>query len=104
MVPVELFCGPVWQQLAWTLLHFVWQGFLVMAAVAALGWLCPLARAESRHALALLGLVVMAICPVVTFALLLLPTPAFWSLSGVSGLACPLRSLAQPWEERRWHC
>ena len=75
MLPVELFCGPIWQQLAWTLLHFVWQGYLVMAAVAVLGWLGRFARAESRHALALLGLVVMALCPVVTFSLLLFPVP-----------------------------
>jgi len=70
MALADLFCDPIWQRLSWTLLHFVWQGFLVMGAVAVLGWLHPAARAESRHALALLGLAVMALCPLVTFALL----------------------------------
>ena len=57
MVPVELFCGPIWQQLAWTLLHFVWQGFLVMAAVAVSGMAvspCP-GRKPARPGFARVG-------------------------------------------------
>ena len=70
MTPLEILCGPVCQRLAWTLLHFVWQGLLVAAGVAAIGWLFPLAQARSRYAVAVAGLLLMACCPPITFAVL----------------------------------
>jgi beta-lactamase regulating signal transducer with metallopeptidase domain len=70
MTPFEILCGPVCQRLAWTLLHFVWQGFLVAAGVAAIGWLFRLAQARSRYAVAVAGLLLLACCPLITFAVL----------------------------------
>jgi TonB family protein len=54
--------------LGWTLVHFLWQGF----ALAALLHIClPLCRsAESRHACALVTLVLMALTPILTFAVI----------------------------------
>jgi hypothetical protein len=66
----EILWGPAGQRLAWTLLHFVWQGFLAGAGVAMTGRLFPAARASGRYAVALAGLVLMACCPFVTFAML----------------------------------
>jgi len=70
MFPLDMLHEPVWQRLAWTLLHFVWQGFAVVAGVTLLLWLVPCRRAQVHYSLYLTGLVVMAACAVVTFALL----------------------------------
>lgn len=61
---------PIWQQLAGTLLHFLWQGSLIAAGY---GLLCRLRNprtAAGHYALALTTLAVMAVCPVVTFFVL----------------------------------
>jgi GWxTD domain-containing protein len=55
--------------LAWTLAHFVWQGALLGAAAWALLRALPERRPESRYAIACALLAVMAICPMVTLAL-----------------------------------
>jgi hypothetical protein len=71
----EILWGPLGQRLAWTLLHFLWQGLLIAAGVAALGWLFSRAQARGRYAVALAGLVLMASCPLITFGVLEISAP-----------------------------
>ena len=65
----ETLGGPLGQRLAWTLLHFLWQGLVISAGVAAAGWLLSPGRIRGRYAVALAGLVLMACCPLVTFGI-----------------------------------
>jgi len=62
------------QALAWTLLHFVWQG----AALAALFALAStiFRRANTRYVLAVITLVAMLAAPIVTFTMLRQTVPA----------------------------
>ncbi|MHC4178573.1 MAG: M56 family metallopeptidase, partial [Planctomycetota bacterium] len=76
MLPLDMLNEPVWQRLAWTLLHFVWQGLVVAAGVTLLRLLVPWRRPQARYALYLTGLLLMAACPLVTFALVQAPMPA----------------------------
>jgi beta-lactamase regulating signal transducer with metallopeptidase domain/protocatechuate 3,4-dioxygenase beta subunit len=57
-------------RLALTLLHFCWQGFGVVLVLLFLGGLLRLRRPESRYALYLAALLVMAGCPLATFWIL----------------------------------
>ena len=68
MSAIELFAGPEWERVGLALLHFVWQGAAVAGGVAGVGML--LRRGRRRYALYLMGLMVMAACPVVTYCLL----------------------------------
>ncbi|HYV36317.1 MAG TPA: M56 family metallopeptidase [Gemmataceae bacterium] len=53
--------------LAMTLLHFVWQGVAVAAALICLGGLLRLRQPSARYALYFAALALMGACPVVTF-------------------------------------
>jgi beta-lactamase regulating signal transducer with metallopeptidase domain/protein involved in polysaccharide export with SLBB domain len=55
-----------------TLAHFLWQGALVWAVVAAWAWIVQPRRAQSRYAMYCATLVVLAVCPVATLSLSLL--------------------------------
>src|SRR5579884_1353607 len=61
---------PLVLQLGWALVHFLWEGavvaLLVAAALRAMRGKSP----EARYAVACLGLLMMAMCPVVTFIVL----------------------------------
>jgi beta-lactamase regulating signal transducer with metallopeptidase domain len=61
---LELLSQPAWQQVAWTLVHFVWQGAIVGAAL----WLLLffLRGAHSRYATALVAFTALIACPIVT--------------------------------------
>lgn len=54
-------------RLAWTLIHFVWEGALVAAVLAILLWSTRRASASLRYSLACAGLILLVACPVVTF-------------------------------------
>jgi beta-lactamase regulating signal transducer with metallopeptidase domain len=71
----EILGGPLGQRLAWTLLHFLWQGLLISAGVAAAGWLLSPAQTRGKYAVALAGLVLMACCPLVTFGIVQVSAP-----------------------------
>lgn len=58
---------PQVQSLAWTLLHFLWQGSLVWACTALALRFCWRSRAQVRYSLALLGLVACLLLPVGTY-------------------------------------
>ena len=75
MSVVEFFSQPVWHRLGLTLAHFLWQGLLVaMIAYAAVRAL-SLKRGNPRYVAYLLAFVTMAICPLVTFAVLRVSAP-----------------------------
>ena len=76
MSAAELFSGPACQRLTWTLVHFLWQGLAVAAAVAALLWLLRTSRTPARYGLCLAGILVMALCPAATFLLQTASMPA----------------------------
>ncbi|MFP2957227.1 M56 family metallopeptidase [Myxococcus sp. 1LA] len=96
------------------LLGFLWQGAVVALAVAGVLLLMPQRAARTRYATACLGLVAMAVLPVVTFLTALeeatraLSSGTFESLTHVSVLtvvSTETASLAeQPWTEvlRPW--
>ena len=68
MAPLlDVLSGTVCQRLTWTLLDFLWQGFIV--AAAAYGWLrwFPARQAQGRYVLCLAALLAMALCPLITF-------------------------------------
>ena len=70
MTLLEVLQQPVWQQFTLTLLHFLWQGVMVAAIlVVVLGW-CDARRTRARYGLCLVAMLVMAACPVLTFAVL----------------------------------
>ena len=71
----DVLSGPLGQRLAWTLLHFLWQGLLMSAGAAAAGWLLSPSQTRGRYAVAMIGLILMACCPLVTFAVLQVPAP-----------------------------
>lgn len=67
---VEHLSSPVAQCLSLTLLHFLWQGLLLGLAYWTLLAATGVRSARIRYATSLLTLTLMALCPVVTFAVL----------------------------------
>jgi beta-lactamase regulating signal transducer with metallopeptidase domain len=63
--------------LAWTLLHFLWQGAALAAFLAAI--LAFVRRADKRYALSVVALALMIAAPTVTFALLWKSAPVMSS-------------------------
>lgn len=70
----EAFMQPVWQRVAESLLHFVWQGTVIAVLLAAILRLGRFRAANTRYAVTLAALSLMAICPIATFCLI--PPPA----------------------------
>lgn len=58
--------------LAWTLIHFLWQGVLIAALLLLALWLAPhdddVARSNHRYGAAMLALALLMLAPVLTFA------------------------------------
>lgn len=68
--------SPLAQTLAWSLLHFFWQGVLLWALTGLALRLARHARPELRHTLGCAALLLALLCPVLTFLHLLhSPTP-----------------------------
>lgn len=80
------------RDLGWTLIHFLWQGFLLAAL---LHTILPLCRsAIARHNCALATLVMMALAPVLTFLFI----HDFGSSSGAAqNAAGPAAAILAPW-------
>ncbi len=70
MSVVEFFSQPVWHRLSLTLVHFLWQGLSVAVVAYAAVRVPRLKRGNPRYGAYLLAFAVMAICPLVTFAVL----------------------------------
>jgi bla regulator protein blaR1 len=64
------------QALGWSLIHFLWQGALVGVLFAWSRALLPKQQSSARYTTGLLALVVLVLCPAVTFALLWSPQPS----------------------------
>ncbi|HET7086383.1 MAG TPA: M56 family metallopeptidase [Rhizomicrobium sp.] len=79
------------RELGWTLIHFLWQGFLLAALLHAILPRCR--NAIVRHNCALATLVLMALAPVATF----LSIHNLAKSGGLSLAAGPLPSAAAPW-------
>jgi hypothetical protein len=60
--------------LGWALIHFVWQGLLIVGCTALLLNLLRKAAAHTRYVIACGGLLIAALVPLVTFLLLLQQT------------------------------
>ena len=58
------------ETLGWTLLHFLWQGLAVAIVVYAALLVARNLSSTTRYSIALVGLAVMAACPVLTFCFL----------------------------------
>jgi len=70
MPPFDLPYEPAWQRETLTLLHFLWQGLLVAVVLVLVLWLLRVRRARARYALSLPAMLLMTVCPVVTFLVL----------------------------------
>lgn len=66
MLLLNILRDPMWQPLSQTLLHFIWQGLLVAAAVATVLHVWPVRKARSRYFIFLSALLAVAACPIVT--------------------------------------
>ena len=53
------------ESLAWSLIHFLWQGAAIVAVVGLILWLLRSARPTTRYAVCLIGLIAMTACPIV---------------------------------------
>jgi len=71
MMPLaSIFEEAIVQQLGWTLLHFIWQGVAAALLVGLVMMLLRRSSANARYVVGCLGLLIMAILPVVTFFVL----------------------------------
>lgn len=106
------------QALGWCLVHFLWQGALIGALYALLRVVLP--RGNARYVIAMLALLVLAACPIVTawheFQILAQPVDLGKVVVGASSSAAapiagvsrgdtmsPLR-VALPWLVLAWMC
>src|SRR5690242_18548384 len=64
---LPLLPGALIDRLGWTLLHFVWQGAMVVILFAVLLFLMRHRSASSRYLVCCAALVVSALCPPLTF-------------------------------------
>jgi beta-lactamase regulating signal transducer with metallopeptidase domain len=63
---VEWLAQPACRILTLMLVHFLWQGLVVVFVLIAFTRLCNIVRAQARYACSLVALVVMTACPIVT--------------------------------------
>ncbi len=88
---------PLVELMGWTVVHFLWQGFVVAGPLALSLWALRLHAAAARYYTACAGLVVLAICPVVTLALLVAQSePASWSSLECAQLDLPNQTSSLP--------
>lgn len=71
MIIESLLSAPVLTAVGWTLVHFLWQGALIGAAVAVALSLLGDRRAEARYAACIMGLVLMVLAPPLTLIVML---------------------------------
>jgi len=68
MSVLDILGESVGQRLAWTLLHFLWQGLLVASVAVFLLRRISVMNANRHYAVSLAALLTMAVCPLATFA------------------------------------
>jgi beta-lactamase regulating signal transducer with metallopeptidase domain/HEAT repeat protein len=65
---------PLVQRLAWTLIHFAWQGFSIALLLALAVGLGRVRRSNWRYSFSLVALVAMTVSPIATFMVVNVPT------------------------------
>ena len=68
------------EALAWSLVHFLWQGIAIVAVLSLILWLLQSARPTIRYAVCLIGLFAMLACPIVTLTCFD-PVPTAWRVT-----------------------
>ena len=86
MGPWHLLDGPAGERLTWTLLHFLWQGLLIVVTAELLLGLLRLRQAKIRYAILVVALALMALCPPATFLILDIPSAQTASGPGTPAL------------------
>jgi beta-lactamase regulating signal transducer with metallopeptidase domain len=96
---------PLVELMGWTLVHFLWQGFVVMGPLAFSLWVLRRQTASIRYFTACTGLIVLSFCPVMTLTLLVAQSDhARWGTShqfaehnlSNSPSICPQASIEKP--------
>ncbi|HET9033257.1 MAG TPA: M56 family metallopeptidase [Dokdonella sp.] len=64
------------QALGWSLIHFLWQGAVVGMLFAVVRALLPKERSSARYLIGLIALLVLVVCPLLTFFVLVSPMAA----------------------------
>ena len=77
------------QGLGWTLLHFIWQGALVALLIASANFALRHATANARYLASCAGLLLMAILPILTFAILVSDFPTTGMISNKATISVP---------------
>ena len=71
MMEIEQILNQPWsQRLAWSLLHFLWQGLVIAAFLSVAMRALRRRSANLRYAVACMALIVMVVAPVVTFCVI----------------------------------
>jgi beta-lactamase regulating signal transducer with metallopeptidase domain/uncharacterized protein involved in exopolysaccharide biosynthesis len=84
---IEFFGQPLVHRIGWVLLHFLWQGTVILAVWTILRSLLRTSDPRTRYAVACLLLGLMAAAPLLTFTLLKAPAAAFSAAAGGIGIA-----------------
>ena len=77
IIPEQLITEQAIQALAWSLIHFLWQGLAIATFVVLLLKLARSARPTTRYLVCLWGLLAMLACPIVTLTCFD-PVPVAW--------------------------
>jgi beta-lactamase regulating signal transducer with metallopeptidase domain len=89
---LEWLAQPACRAITLTLLHFVWQGFIITLGLVAFVKACQIARPSARYAASLTALVAMTIFPIVTFVWISLGHESLSSIEPLSSLHTPTHS------------
>ena len=85
---------PLAKALGWALVHFLWEGLAIAAALVVLLWLCGPGRAQVRYALCCLAMLAMPLIFGVTLAL------RFDGPVATAGVTWPPRAIESPGAQR----
>ena len=79
ILPAQLMTEQAVHSLAWSLIHFLWQGCVIGLAVGFILWLCHALRPTTRYCVCLIGLLAMMVCPIVNLTCFD-PVPVGWRI------------------------
>jgi len=78
--------APLIERIAWTLLHFLWQGTVIAALLGLALYGLRRQSAQLRYSLACVALLAMSLCPVVTYQML---KPEYGGAASRGGMRSP---------------
>ncbi|MBN2590352.1 MAG: M48 family metalloprotease [Sedimentisphaerales bacterium] len=73
MSMIEFFSQPVWSRLGLSLVHFLWQGLLLVILAGLYIKVFKVKRGNSRYLIYLVGFLLMIACPVITYMTIDIP-------------------------------